>query len=134
MNYNMRKPCDLCPFTRTGLRLSPERAQELGGQIVDIHGQPGTAEFICHKTADEETEEGHLVARPYSDPKQSEHCAGALIFAEKQGVATQLMRFAERLRLYDPSKLDMKADVFDNLREMIKVNRAWWTRGRRKRK
>jgi hypothetical protein len=48
-------------------------------------------------------------------------CAGALIFAEKNGNATQMMRIAERLGMYDPRKLNMDADVFDDIDEMLEM-------------
>lgn len=113
MKYDMTKPCGVCPFSRAGLKLSKERARELGGQIVNIRGEGGRPEFPCHKTATIDDEGGFI------GDKDSQHCAGALIFAEKQDAPTQMMRLAERFGFYDRSKLDMGADVFDDLREMI---------------
>lgn len=119
LDYSMRKPCAQCPFVRGGLRLSPDRAERLGGQIVDIDGSPGRGEFVCHKTA-ETDEDGDLVAKSSG----SLHCAGALIFAEKQEAPTQMMRIADRLGFYDASKLDKTSfeRVFDDLEEMIEAN------------
>jgi hypothetical protein len=74
-------------------------------------------EFPCHKTLkavdDDQDGEEHVVT------EKSRHCAGALIFAEKNGTATQMMRISERLRLYDPSKLEGQDDVFDDMDEML---------------
>lgn len=78
-------------------------------------------DFPCHKTT-VETDDGdrHGVS-------SSRHCAGALIFAEKNKNATQLMRIAERLGMYDARKMmaDQEAvdSVFDGLDEMLESNR-----------
>lgn len=112
MRYTKRTPCELCPFKRGGLQLSKERAEELGGQIVDVGGNGGRPDFPCHKTATE-------IDGEYIATDKSVHCAGALIFAEKQDAPTQMMRIAERLGMYDRRKLDMDADVYDSLDEMI---------------
>jgi hypothetical protein len=122
VKYTMRRPCSLCPFTRTGLALSPERAQEIGEQIVTMEGEAGRGLFVCHETAEVRGEEGGGYVP--KDDGSSYHCAGALIFAEKQEAPTQLMRIMERLRAYDRRLLDMDADVFDNLREMVEHNRG----------
>jgi len=75
-------------------------------------------DFPCHKTTVED-EDGDLVAN-----KDSKHCA--LIFMEKIGETTQMMRIAERLGMYDMNKLmsDKRAValVFDS-REMIAANK-----------
>lgn len=78
---------------------------------------PHGASFPCHKTV-EYDEEGD--GRATFD---TEHCAGAYIFAEKNGNATQMMRIAERLGLYDHRKLKNKDAVFDTMSEMLKANR-----------
>lgn len=114
MRFTMTRPCDLCPFVRGGLLLTKNRARELGGQIVDCDGQAGGGAFICHKTGDEGEESGLILG-----DKDSQHCAGALIFAEKQDAPTQIMRIAERLGRYNRVKLDMTANVFNSLAEMI---------------
>jgi hypothetical protein len=46
---------------------------------------------------------------PRSD--KTPHCAGALIFLEKQDKPNQMMRICERIGLYDRTKLDMDANV-----------------------
>lgn len=77
-----------------------------------LDGAAGRSEFVCHKTA--------IIRRGmYVAGRDSQHCAGALIFAEKQEAPTQMMRIMERLHLYDRRKLDMTANVFGCLREMI---------------
>jgi hypothetical protein len=118
--YDLKKPCDNCPFLKVGgVRLSQRRVEEIAGAMLDWNGST----FACHKTTIEvETEEGGDRA---NGPK-TRHCAGALIFAEKHENANQMMRIAERLGMYKPREL--MADqavvdlVFDDLDEMLEVN------------
>lgn len=49
---------------------------------------PDGGSFPCHKTVNH-SDEGE-------DTSRSKHCAGALIFAEKNGNATQIMRIMEQ--------------------------------------
>lgn len=120
MKYDLTKPCKTCPFLRSkgAVRLTVERAQEIGGNAIN---QQGTT-FVCHNTAGYDDESGDLL-----ETKDSKHCAGALIFAEKQNCLTQTTRVAERLGMYDRDKLmankKVVASVFDSLEEMIETNR-----------
>tara|TARA_R110000803_G_scaffold210841_2_gene284381 strand:- start:20185 stop:20370 length:186 start_codon:yes stop_codon:yes gene_type:complete len=50
----------------------------------------------------------------------SQHCAGALIFMEKQGKQNQWMQISGRLGWYDQSKLKLDAPIFDTAEEMEK--------------
>lgn len=94
MNYSMREPCDACPFLKDGGFTYPSLVRHASG------------EFGCHKACNlnEETSD-------YEPHKKTPHCAGALIFLEKQNNPHQMMRICERLGLYDASKLDMTANV-----------------------
>ena len=114
MKFDMVTPCPSCPFRVDGdkpIRLTEDRVIELTANMLDSSG--GT--FACHETVD------------YSDDDDGDdtgsnvqHCAGALIFAEKNGTATQLMRIAERLHCYDAKKLAPHYDlVFDDEDSMI---------------
>jgi len=49
------------------------------------------------------------------------HCAGALILLEKLEQPSQMMRIAERLRMYDARQLDMDAPVFESFEDMVKA-------------
>lgn len=113
MSYSITKPCNNCPFRRTNgaVRLRRERIREIAGMMLS----PDGAEFPCHKTTVDD-EDGERVTTG-----DSQHCAGALIFAEKNGNQTQMMRIAGRLRLYDPDKLEGRDDVFDTMAEMMKT-------------
>lgn len=93
MKYTMRKPCDQCPFLKgSGFTWASLVAHASG-------------EFPCHKTCTV-NDEGLFEARD-----SSPHCAGALIFLEKQEAPHQMMRICERLGFYDRRKLDMSAPV-----------------------
>jgi hypothetical protein len=115
MHYDLHKPCNNCPFLRKGgIRLHPSRVREIAGMMLSTAG----GDFPCHKTTVE--------ARDGFDrraTKDSRHCAGALIFAEKNGNATQLMRIMERLGFYDAQALmkdkSITELVFDDMKEML---------------
>lgn len=73
-----------------------------------------SAPFSCHKLnswhdEDEVTEE--------------QHCAGAMIVLEKMERPNQMMRIAERLGLYDRSKLKMDAPVFEDMEQFIEAQK-----------
>jgi len=95
MNYDLTTPCRQCPF----LQGSGFTWQQLCDHA--------SGAFPCHKVCDVD-DEGVFVQRPNN---KTPHCAGALIFNEKLGTPHQLMRIAERLGLYDRSKLNMAAPV-----------------------
>lgn len=111
MKYALVRPCAKCPFRRDiAGYLHPERALEIA-----TSEEP----FACHETTvyDEETDEMEVT-------KESQHCAGALILAEKLEQPNQMMRIAERLGLYDHRRLDLDAPVFDTPAEMAAHHRA----------
>lgn len=103
-DFSMTKPCDNCPFRiKGGIRIHPERVKEIA---------TGDHTFECHKSAHAEHK-----------PKHGLHCAGFLIFRERTNTSTNAMRMAERLGLYDRSKLDLTSrDVFRTLKAMLKKN------------
>jgi hypothetical protein len=93
MNYALTEPCDECPFL-------------LGsGFTYASLMEHASGEFACHKTC--ELGDDSM----YEPRKKSLHCAGALIFLEKQKRSTQMMRICERLGFYDRRKLNMAANV-----------------------
>ena len=94
MKYNMTSPCEECPFLEdSGFSMRALLAHSSG-------------EFACHKACIV-NDDGMFEARSEKTP----HCAGALIFLEKANLPHQMMRIAERVGLYDRSKLDMQAHV-----------------------
>jgi hypothetical protein len=104
MFFALRRPCANCPFREDCLRgwLGRERA----GEIADTLRDDRT--FACHKTTR---------AGGSSGPEQ--HCAGALIVLEREGMIPQLARIAGRLGFYDPDALDPDAPVFDSLDDFV---------------
>lgn len=107
MKYSMVRPCDTCPFRHDvpGF-LRNERAEEIAGALFDLDEC-----FPCHKTVefDERDDDNDAEGQSFT---AGQHCAGAMILLERYGRGNQLMRIAERLRLYDRRKLDMTAPVF----------------------
>lgn len=104
VQYNLTKPCDNCPFSKTQKGfLAGERIKEIAEGLIS-KGEY----FICHKTLEKQDED-------------QSHCAGALLFLEHQDLApqNQSVRIAERLRLYDHTKLDMDYPVFTNIEDLI---------------
>ena len=100
MKYTMVSPCDSCPFLK-----KHRRAYGLKKLKAFASG-----EFPCHKSA-ELTEDDDEGGSTFRAKEGSVHCAGALIFLERQDQPHQMMRICERLGLYDRTKLDMKAKV-----------------------
>ncbi len=107
------KPCAECPFTRQprAVRLTYSRTRELAANMLSTDG----TRFTCHKT------NGFDDDGDACETDASLHCAGALIFAEKQHRATQWMRWMERLGVYDHRQLQGQDVVFDSVAEMLKT-------------
>jgi hypothetical protein len=94
MNYTKTTPCLDCPFmVGTEHAYTDERLAEFA-----------SGAFPCHKTAKIENNE-------FQATKESQHCAGALIYNEKREQSHQMMRIAERFGIYDYLKLNMEASV-----------------------
>lgn len=94
----MTEPCDQCPFLKgspLNKTLSRSRLKEMA-----------SGAFPCHKACKVDEDSGYV---PRND--KTPHCAGALIYNEKRHTPNQMMRIAERLRMYDRTKLNMNADV-----------------------
>lgn len=107
MKWDLRRPCDDCPFRKEGgIRLTAGRIHEIAGGMLS----PDGTTFACHKTT----------GVTGSGKRDERHCAGALIFAEKHGTATQMMRIAGRLGVYDPGRLLDHDAVFDDLPSMLR--------------
>lgn len=112
--YALIRPCPTCPF-RTDIQpyLRKDRVREIEQSLV-------LGEFYCHETTveDEEYESGE--SDRYYPRGGEEHCAGALILLEKLERSSQMMRIAERIGIYDRTKLDMTAPVFPTFQAMIR--------------
>lgn len=92
----MTNPCENCPFLE-------ECAFAFPIERLWAHAR---GEFPCHKTALLNEDDSTFDVGP-----KSVHCAGALIFLEKRNKFHQMMRIAERLGMYDRTKLNMEAPV-----------------------
>lgn len=112
MDYDMKKPCECCPFRRgTAMRLTRARVGEVVGGMLNPNG----GEFPCHRTIEHlEGEHGEDAGFREKNGK-GKHCAGALIFAEKNGTATQMMRICERIGMYDAASLMANQEVVDSV-------------------
>lgn len=98
----MHAPCVNCPFLKKGgVRLTMGRVEEIAGGVLMSQGRT----FQCHKTL----------------KKKEQHCGGAVIFAEKNGNQTQMMRIASRLGMYKPDELKARDLVFDTMGDMLKT-------------
>lgn len=97
MNFTMTSPCSDCPFLKKFAH---------GYPIRRLHQFADNGTFHCHKTGicDEDTSN-------FEPTKDSQACAGMLIFNEKRERPNQMMRIAERIGSYDRAKLNMKAKV-----------------------
>lgn len=97
MKFNLRKPCKDCPFipgSSTNTTLDEGRLDDI---VEDLRNDYS---FTCHKTLD-------------LPDREQQHCAGALIFLEKENNPNQMMRWMERIGHYDRHKLDMDVDIID---------------------
>ena len=107
MNYNLKKPCNNCPFRSDKyFPLHPDRVDEIVG---------GGEAFACHKTVDYSGDDGGRLK------SKSEHCAGLLIMLEHMEQPHQMMRIAERIGLYDRSKLEMDSPVYEDVHDYLEV-------------
>lgn len=98
MKFDLKKPCKDCPFIKGSSTNRSLVEGRLEGIVNDIRSDMS---FTCHKT----------LGLPKSD---QQHCAGAMVFLEREDRPNQMMRIAERLNLYDRHKLDMDSDIIDD--------------------
>lgn len=103
MKFDLVRPCPQCPFrTDVPLYLRLPRVREILNAITE---QQQT--FSCHKTL--------------SMRANVQHCAGALIMLERINRPNQMMRVAERINLYDRTKLEMGSPVYESPAAMRKA-------------
>lgn len=102
--FALRRPCAHCPFRTDvvggGDYIRRDRAVEIAQSLAQ------GSDFPCHKTVEHDEDGDHIPGAG-----RDTFCAGALIMLEKAGQPNQLMRSAERMGIYDPSRLDMSAPV-----------------------
>lgn len=125
MRFDVLTPCAECPFRRSGrlaVRLSRSRILEITKDLLDPNGST----FSCHKEL-----HGHTTDEcEYQPSTRDIHCAGALIFCERQrkGTAEQaenrMRQVARRLGLYDPGQFRSRKQrqlIFATVAEMLKT-------------
>lgn len=121
--YSLITPCAQCPF-RTDIKpfITAERAES----ILTADG-----EFHCHKTIEvgDNIDDDKNWAE-VTDDKNAQVCAGFLICLEHEGRPNQMMRIAERIGMYDASKLRMDAPVYRSIDDAVSAHR----KGQRKRR
>lgn len=105
MRFDLRHPCDNCPFRRTPLfPLGTARREGIAADLSDDHSA-----FFCHKTTRFDEDGIHL-------PHENEqHCAGAMLVLEKLGRPNIPMRIAQLVGIYSPEQLQEWDAVYDSL-------------------
>ena len=103
-NFKVLKPCKNCPFRKDSLKgwLGRERALEISNAVL-IENKT----FQCHETI---------------GLKHKSHCAGALILYKYGKIAphtNSLIQIAERLGMYEPSKLDESIECFHTQEDFV---------------
>jgi len=124
MKFDLKKPCDNCPFLREPyFHLGPDRREELADSL-----RRGMS-FSCHKTVNYDDDEFAELDDDDDDdddddvhiPSQDEqHCAGALLTMMRCSRSTNMMHIAHRIGLFDADGLyegNMETDVYESLEE-----------------
>jgi hypothetical protein len=108
MRFELRQPCDQCPFRQDTLRgwLGEERAREIAQSVVEWDRT-----FPCHKTVTHDDDDPQ-------DTEAEQHCAGALQFVLSYGWPNWRLRLAQRMGLWDPTRLRTHIPVFASIRAM----------------
>lgn len=101
MKFDLIKPCSNCPFSKKQQGfLDGGRMEQIATDLLSDKS------FNCHKTT-------------HKKDREQSHCAGALIFLEKNKRPNQAMRFFERLGIYNHTKLEEFDMVFDTIDEVV---------------
>lgn len=119
MDFDLKRPCANCPFRSDIMfHLNTDRVEEI---LDGILYQDAT--FACHKTTHGEEVEDDEGNTYYNHTGKEQHCAGALLLMEHMERPNQMMRIAERLRLYKRDELDYTSLVFETDDDMIEAYR-----------
>lgn len=114
--FDLKKPCDKCPFRKTAQKrwLGRQRATEIAEGIGgDTH-----ASFSCHKT------NGFDRNGVTTEIETSQHCAGAMIVLDKINNPNIMMRRGAIHKVFDAGQLKDKTKVFDTLGEFVEHHSA----------
>lgn len=108
MTHRLTSPCANCPFrSDRPFHLTAARALEIATCLRE------GGDFPCHKTLDYDSPGPD--GRPDQNGPGVNRCAGMLIVMEKSGLRNRIMQIAQRLGLYDPTRLQMDAPVYESL-------------------
>ena len=113
MKYDLRAPCDDCPFRNDIKPYVPSESVLRYCEGLD-HGNM----FGCHKTAIMDVHGETLGVGP-----KLQHCAGALAIMENTGEPSHQMIVAEEKGLYDPERLD-RSNIYGTFLQMWKAHKA----------
>ena len=97
MKFDIKQPCNQCPYVEGGIRLEPERIIEIDESLKEFL-------FPCHKTVDKKN--------------GNQQCAGATIYARNCGYDNRLLKMARTLVGYTVDKLK-DTGVFKSLNEWL---------------
>lgn len=108
--FRLNKPCADCPFRKDKyFHLAPGRREGIAESLRDGQG------FTCHKTLDYNTDDGAP-----NRTQKSQECVGATGTVMRDGFPHALYQIAERLGLFDPSRLDYESmSLHDTLDEWV---------------
>lgn len=112
--FNVKQPCADCPFIKDGIMNLSLSEGRMRGIVEDLHRDKT---FTCHKTIDYsaqfvEDEEGESHFTP---AESNQHCAGALLYMERDGYRNQVMQIGMRLGAYKPKELKGMDKIIDKL-------------------
>lgn len=104
----MTRPCKDCPFRSDRLFILSKL------HVARILRSLDRSSFPCHNTVEYDDYSGEAIVG-----QDTQHCAGAAILQEKVGRPSQMLRIAERLGVYDRTKLDLASPVYESFEAMI---------------
>lgn len=98
--FNLKQPCVECPFVKgsmTNQSLSENRMKDIVNDILvkDLS-------FQCHKTIKLSLD-------------KHEHCAGAILYLERENKPNQIMRIAERIGRYNKTEMKECPNLIDRI-------------------
>lgn len=116
MEFNLIRPCHNCPFrTDVVFPLDVARVEEILRAILQEDRT-----FACHNTTRDgewiEDDDGEEVYIPSAN---AQHCVGAILMVYHTRRPNAMLQIAERLKLFDPTRLDYDAPVFTTTDAML---------------
>lgn len=94
--FEQMTPCKSCPFrTDHPPSLRPGRTRQIEADLK------ADKQFVCH---------GKI--------RQKVNCAGSLLMMVQLGLSNNPMRMAERLRIFDPKKLNKRVKIYPSFDAM----------------